>query len=49
VAAGKNVINHKTVTFRQGNQCHWVANHNALEFPDGKVVMLTYLTEKTSR
>jgi len=38
VAAGKNAINHKTVTFRQGNQCHWVAHHNALEFPDGKVV-----------
>ena len=36
-------IRHKTAIFRQVNQiCRWV-HHDALEFPDGQIVLLTFL------
>ena len=37
----KNVIGHKTAIFRQINQDNPVAHHDALEFPDGRIVLLT--------
>jgi len=38
-------IRHKTAIFRQINK-EWVAtNHDALEFPDGQIVLLTCLRE----
>jgi len=36
---------HRTAIFRQINQEHQWANHDALEFPDGEIVLLTYLLE----
>ena len=41
----KNTINHKTAIFRQINQDNPATHHDALEFPDGQVVLLTSLTE----
>jgi hypothetical protein len=41
----KNVIHHKTAIFRQVNLASPRAHHDALEFPDGEVVLLTYLME----
>jgi hypothetical protein len=41
----KNVIHHKTAIFRQLNVNNPNAHHDALEFPDGEVVLLTYLME----
>ena len=41
----KNVINHKTAIFRQINQDNRAAHHDALEFPDGQIVLLTFLKE----
>jgi hypothetical protein len=41
----KNVINHKTAIFRQINQHDPMHHHDALEFPDGNVVLLTFLKE----
>jgi hypothetical protein len=41
----KNIINHKTAIFRQVNLASPNAHHDALEFPDGEVVLLTYLME----
>ena len=41
----KNVIHHKTAIFRQLNLDIPLAHHDALEFPDGEVVLLTYLME----
>jgi hypothetical protein len=41
----KNIINHKTAIFRQINQNNRAAHHDALEFPDGQVVLLTSLVE----
>ena len=35
------VINHKTAIFRQINKEKVVAHHDALEFPDGQIVLLT--------
>src|SRR3974390_2946954 len=40
-----NVIKHKTAIFRQINKDRVVAHHDALEFPDGKIVLLTCLSE----
>jgi hypothetical protein len=40
-----NVINHKTAIFRQINKDRVVAHHDALEFPDGQIVLLTCLRE----
>jgi hypothetical protein len=40
-----NVIEHKTAIFRQINKEKVAAHHDALEFPDGQIVLLTSLTE----
>ncbi len=39
------VINHQTAIFRQVNRERLAAHHDALEFPDGRVVLLTLLRE----
>ena len=39
------VITHKTAIFRQINKNRVVAHHDALEFPDGRIVLLTFLDE----
>ena len=41
----KNTIHHKTAIFRQVNLASLHAHHDALEFPDGEIVLLTYLME----
>ena len=41
----KTVINHKTAIFRQINRHNEMAHHDALEFPDGQIVLLTFLNE----
>jgi hypothetical protein len=40
-----NALNHKTAIFRQINKERLAAHHDALEFPDGKIVLLTSLSE----
>jgi len=37
------VIHHKTAVFRQVNQNKKHVHHDALEFPDGQIVLLTLL------
>jgi hypothetical protein len=39
------VIKHKTAIFRQVNKERLAAHHDALEFPDGQVMLLTLLRE----
>jgi hypothetical protein len=39
------VVNYKTAIFRQINKDRAAAHHDALEFPDGEVVLLTCLCE----
>jgi hypothetical protein len=39
------VIRHKTTIFRQINKERVTTNHDALEFPDGQIVLLTCLRE----
>ncbi len=39
------VINHRTAIFRQINKDRVAAHHDALEFPDGEIVLLTVLCE----
>ena len=39
------VVNHKTAIFRQINKEQPRAHHDALEFPDGRTVLLTRLCE----
>jgi hypothetical protein len=41
----KTVINHKAAIFRQKNQHDSMAHHDALEFPHGEIVLLTFLKE----
>jgi hypothetical protein len=41
----RKVINHRTAIFRQVNKQKLAAHHDALEFPDGKIVLLTALCE----
>jgi hypothetical protein len=41
----RNVIGHKTAIFRQVNRDKPAAHHDALEFPDGQIVLLTFLAE----
>ncbi len=41
----RKLIKHKTATFRQVNQVDPSVYHDALEFPDGQAVLLTYLCE----
>jgi hypothetical protein len=38
-------IRHKTAIFRQINKEKVAAHHDALEFPDGQIVLLTFLRE----
>ena len=38
-------VNHKTAIFRQINREKAAAHHDALEFPDGRIVLLTLLCE----
>ena len=42
---GERVINYKTAIFRQVNQDKKWVHHDALEFPDGEIVLLTFLQE----
>ena len=39
------VINYKAAIFRQINKEKAMAHHDALEFPDGEIVLLTFLCE----
>jgi hypothetical protein len=41
----ERVISHKTAIFRRVNQEYAWDNHDALEFPDGEIVLLTLLRE----
>jgi hypothetical protein len=41
----ERLINHKTAIFRQINTNKLAAHHDALEFPDGRIVLLTSLSE----
>ena len=41
----KSVINDKTAIFRQINRNDPMTHHDALEFPDGQIVLLTFLAE----
>jgi len=38
-------INHQTAIFRQVNKDKLTVHHDALEFPDGRTVLLTLLCE----
>jgi hypothetical protein len=38
-------LNHSTAIFRQVNKGKVAAHHDALEFPDGRIVLLTLLEE----
>ena len=40
-----DVINHQTAIFRQVNLNDPMRHHDALEFPDGQIVLLTSLTQ----
>jgi hypothetical protein len=40
-----NIIHHKTAIFRQVNLDSPHTHHDALEVPDGEIVLLTYLME----
>jgi hypothetical protein len=42
---GAKTINHKTAIFRQVNNDAPRVHHDALEFPDGKIVLLTDLCD----
>ncbi len=41
----KRAINHKTAIFRQVNPDRLATHHDALEFPNGRIVLLTHLRE----
>ena len=41
----KNIVHHNTAIFRQVNLASPHAHHDALEFPDGEIVLLTHLME----
>jgi hypothetical protein len=45
IAWRDKIIDHKTAIFRQINKDRVVAHHDALEFPDGQLVLLTCLSE----
>jgi hypothetical protein len=45
IASRDKVIDHKTAIFRQINKERVAAHHDALEFPDGRIVLLTFLNE----
>jgi len=42
---GRTTLDHRTAIFRQINKERTLAHHDALEFPDGHVVLLTHLCE----
>lgn len=42
----KSVVDHTTAIFRQINRHDQWAHHDALEFPDGQIVLLTFLEER---
>ena len=42
----RKLIKHRTAIFRQINQDDPSAHHDALEFPDGEVVLVTSLSER---
>ena len=39
------VVNHTTAIFRQVNKNNPLTHHDALEFPNGRMVLLTHLLE----
>jgi hypothetical protein len=41
----RNITRSKTAIFRQINQDNPIAHHDALEFPDGQILLLTFLEE----
>jgi hypothetical protein len=41
----RKAIDHKTAIFRQVNKERVIGHHDALEFPDGRIVLLTFLDE----
>jgi hypothetical protein len=41
----RSVVHHKTAIFRQVNKDNPRTHHDALEFPDGQMVLLTKLLE----
>ena len=41
----RNITKHKTAIFRQINEDNPIAHHDALEFPDGQILLLTFLQE----
>jgi hypothetical protein len=41
----KSVVNHRTAIFRQINQGQKKIHHDALEFPNGQIVLLTSVTQ----
>ena len=41
----KNTVRHKTAIFRQINLGKSMAHHDALEFSNGEVLLLTYLIQ----
>jgi Polysaccharide deacetylase len=44
----KSVIKHKTAIFRQINQNSPILHHDALEFPDGQIILLTLLKKPSA-
>ena len=42
----KEVIKHRTAIFRQINKDKPSHHHDALEFPDGQVILLTFLKQR---
>ena len=42
---GWKKLEHRTAIFRQINKEHVATHHDALEFPDGKIILLTSLSE----
>jgi len=45
IAWRDKVIEHKTAIFRQINKDQRLVHHDALEFPDGQILLLTLLNE----
>jgi hypothetical protein len=41
----EGIITHTTAIFRQVNKENLLTHHDALEFPDGQIVLLTHLLE----
>jgi hypothetical protein len=41
----EKALGHRTAIFRQVNKNKAVAHHDALEFPDGKIILLTLLCD----